>query len=49
MLHVKDQVSPTYTEVDLRLLSLRGQQGTICWHLIVVYYSICKSWSWQWA
>ena len=31
------------------LLSLRGQQGTIYWHLIVVWHSICISWSWQWA
>ena len=31
------------------LLSLRGQQVTIYWHLILVKCSICISWSWQWA
>jgi len=37
MLPLKDQVSPTCTEVDLRLcFSLIGQQGTIYRYLIVV-------------
>jgi len=41
LLYFKDQLSPTYTEADLRLLSLRGQQGTIPWQLIVVSCTIC--------
>jgi len=50
MLHFNDQASPTCTGVDLRLFfSLRGQQGTIYWHLIVIQCSICISWSRQWA
>jgi len=37
MLNFKDQAFSTYTEVDLRLcFSLRGQQGTIYWNIIVV-------------
>ena len=36
MLHFKDQVLLTCTEVDPRFVSLRAQQGTINWHLILV-------------
>jgi len=37
MLHFKNQVFPTTTEVELKpCFSLRCQQGTIYWQIIVV-------------
>jgi len=42
VLSLKDQLSPTCTEVDLTLwFWLRGQEGIIYWHLIVVDISTC--------
>jgi len=48
MLHFKDQVFPTSTEVELQLcFSLNCQQGTRYWHVGLVF--ICISWSLHWA
>jgi len=43
----RDEISQPSRPISPRAAT--GQQGTIYWHIIVVYCRICISWSWKWA
>jgi len=49
LLHFKDQSPNLHRGRPETFLSLRGQQGTIYWHFIVVQCSVWILWSWQWV